>query len=402
MTTVRKRLPATDINNEQWEKFLSIARNSPEKVNAFINGSNPGEDAVVKADHKGGQALTIDELAALFGVDMSKYDVRNFRANRWEVGAVLKDEDGVEQIVTSPLYQSRCDFVPKKIDHFEAIRDMIRESREPMLRPVKLLNDGFDRKLAVELCLYDFHIGKEAMADDWSMNKMREVWFDAINHLLEDVPLHKVDRWVLPTGNDLLHVDNSKGMTYAGTPVGSGSKWFRNLLFGKELVCETIQMLSQYAPVVIPFIKGNHDTDSVMALGEMICERFRDREDILILNSGNCRVYWRYGTNLIGWAHGDMVKADKIAQLMAMEVPQDYAVTTYRAFHLGHIHTRREFQSMPGVAEHYRVDVVHVPSLSPKDIWHHENGFIGSMRRAQSFIYDAEKGLLGSRFFQLK
>jgi hypothetical protein len=402
MTTIRKRLPASVISEMQWEKLLSIARHNPERVNAFINGSSPNEDAVVKADHRGDKPLTIEDLAALFGVDLTKYDVRNFRANQWAVGAVLKDEDGNSQIVTSPLYQSRCDFVPKKIDHFVEILDMIREAREPMLQPIRIQNDGFDRTLAVELCLYDLHIGKEAMEDDWSLEKIREVWWNAIHHLLEDVPLHKVDRWCLPTGNDFLHVDNSKGMTYAGTPVGSGSKWFKSLIFGKELICETVQFLSQYAPVVIPFIQGNHDTDSTMALGELVTERFRDREDVVIMNSSKSRVYWRYGTNLIGYGHGHLVKADKIAQLMAMEEPLNYAATTYRAYHLGHLHHLKQFTPIMDTAEHYKVDVVHVPSLSPKDKWHDDSGFIGSMRRSQSFIYDVEKGLLGSRFFQLK
>jgi hypothetical protein len=87
---------------------------------------------------------------------------------------------------------------------------------------------------------------------------------------------------------------------------------------------------------------------------------------------------------------------------MPMEVPADYAATTYRAFHLGHLHMRREFQPLFNLAEHYCIDVVHCPSLSPKDKWHYDSGFIGAMRRSQSFIYDAERGLLGSRFFHLK
>ena len=402
MTTIRKRLPASVISEMQWEKLLSIARHNPERVNAFINGSSPGEDAVVKADHRGEKPLTIEDLAALFGVDLTKYDVRNFRANQWAVGAVLKDEDGNSQIVTSPLYQSRCDFVPKKTDHFAEIHDMIREAREPMERPKEVGEYGYNRRIAVELAMMDLHVGKEGMEDDWSLEKIREIWWESINHLLEDVPLHKVDRWCLPTGNDFLHVDNSKGMTYAGTPVGSGSKWFKSLIFGKELICETIQFLSQYAPVVIPFIPGNHDRSSVMALGELVTERFRGREDILILNSDNSRVYWRYGCNLIGFGHGDLVRAEKIAQLMPLEVPLDFAATTYRAMHLGHLHHRRELAPITSISEHHQIDVVHVPSLSPKDRWHYDSGYIGAMRRSQSFIYDVEKGLLGSRFYQLK
>lgn len=174
------------------------------------------------------------------------------------------------------------------------------------------------------------------------------------------------------------------------------------MILGKDLVAETIQYLSQYAPVVVPVMPGNHDNHSIMAMGEMIKERFRDRDDVMILSGTAPRLYWRYGTNLIAYAHGDIVKAEKMVQMMPVEAAMDYATTTYRAIHMGHIHTRKRFGFNPEVAECFGVDVVYCPSLSPTDVWHSQNGYIGNMRRSQAFVYDVEKGLLSERFFHLK
>jgi len=137
-------------------------------------------------------------------------------------------------------------------------------------------------------------------------------------------------------------------------------------------------------------------------MGEMISERFRDRDDVQIINSSSPRVYWRWGNVLIGWLHGDMVKAEKAAQLMPIEAGMDYAQTTYRAMHLGHIHTRKRYTLTPEVVECYGIDIIYCPSLSPLDQWHANMGFVGNQRRSQAFIYDVEKGLVGERFFNLR
>jgi len=396
---IRKRLPDS-LTRDQWNALVELAAQDPEKVVRFLAGT-PASDEI-PVEERSTRAYSPDELAALYGIDLTIYECIYYKPNTWEVGTAYKDENGVAKIVTERLYQNKAIFRRKKPSEITQLIELFREARENFVKPDLVFEDSVDKQLAVELCLFDVHLGKEAMEGDWSLEKCAEVWRQSIAELLDGIALQKVARFVLPVGNDFLHVDNSKGMTYNGTPVGSGSKWFRNLVFGKDLVCETIQQLSQYAPVIIPMIRGNHDSDSVMTLGAMIQERFRDRDDIIVLNSTLPRTYWRWGNVLIGWCHGDMVKAEKLAMLMPVEAAMDYAQTMYRAIHLGHLHTLKGYSFQPESLEFYGVDVVHVPSLSPTDQWHANNGYVGNMRRSMSFIYDCDKGLIGTKFFTLQ
>jgi len=395
---IRKRLPDS-LSRQQWDELVSIAALDPDRIARFLSGAPAGDE--IPIDHRTVRPYSPDELAALYGIDLNIYECTYYHPNVWSVGAKYKDADGTVRILKEPLYQSKAVFKRKTSSKFDVFIEQLREVREYQhVTPIQ--SDGHQKAIAVELCLFDVHLGKEAMEGDWSLDKCKDVWWESVYALLEGIPIHNVERFCLPTGNDLLHVDGTKGLTTNGTPVGNGNTWFRNMLFGKDLVAETIQYLSQYAPVVVPIVPGNHDLHSVMALGAMIEERFRGREDVKILSSTAPRLYWRYGCNLIGYCHGDVVKAANIAQMMPVEQPMDYAATTYRAFHLGHIHTRKRFGFQPEVAEAYGVDVCYVPSLSPTDAWHSAQGYIGNQRRSQAFIYHAEDGLLSERFYTLK
>jgi hypothetical protein len=184
-------------------------------------------------------------------------------------------------------------------------------------------------------------------------------------------------------------------MTFNGTPVGSGDGFHKLLRFGKELLCQTIHRLRAYAPVRGIFIPGNHDRDSTLTLAEMVADRFADDDGVTIDGDDKMRKYYRWGRGaLIGYTHGD-VGLNRLAGIMPVERGEDYAQCVYRAWHTGHKHTREKNGVHPikELQEENCVDVEIVPSLSPKDRWHDQMGFVGSMRRAKAFLYHNERGL---------
>jgi len=54
--------------------------------------------------------------------------------------------------------------------------------------------------------------------------------------------------------------------------------------------------------------------------------------------------------------------------------------------HLGHLHTEK-------TVEKNGIEFRRISSITAPDAWHSENGFIGSTRRAQAFVWDKDKGL---------
>lgn len=329
----------------------------------------------------------------MYSIDLDLYEPTDVRANVWSVGMKIRGEDGKDTVLKEPLYQTKVTFRPKKANHIAEMRRLMGEIQAEMPVFNRVETDARLIEYAAELCLFDLHIGKVGVGEQWEIDGAISAWKDAFFSLLDQMPTSQIGKYVLPIGNDFIHFDSSKGMTYGGTPVGWGDNWFKMVLAGKELLCQSIEYLAERGDVIVPVVSGNHDRDTTFSLAEMVAERFRNIPSVKVINTDKMRLYWRFGTNLIGWSHGDTVKFEKLANMMPVECPQDWAATTYRAFHIGHLHQRRRAELNFLVGEHYGVDVEIIPSLAPKDKWHENNGFVGPMRRATAYVYHAEKGL---------
>ena len=139
------------------------------------------------------------------------------------------------------------------------------------------------------------------------------------------------------------------------------------------------------APVKVLWIPGNHDTVLSYAATVGLAQRYTETEDVTVDLSPQPRKYVRYGLNLIGFAHG-VEEGKRLEGLLQLEAAQDWGKTIWREMHLGHLHTEK-------TVEKNGIEFRRISSITAPDAWHNENGFIGSTRRAQAFIWDKNKGL---------
>jgi hypothetical protein len=72
---------------------------------------------------------------------------------------------------------------------------------------------------------------------------------------------------------------------------------------------------------------------------------------------------------------------------MATECPEDWADTTYREFHLAHYHSEK-VKDVGGVVYRW------LPTVCGTDEYHYDSGYVGSVKRSYSFLYDKCKGLI--------
>ncbi len=56
--------------------------------------------------------------------------------------------------------------------------------------------------------------------------------------------------------------------------------------------------------------------------------------------------------------------------------------------HAAHLHSEHAINEANGVI------VRRIASPTAADTWHYESGYVGAVRKAQTFIYDKERGLL--------
>jgi hypothetical protein len=95
---------------------------------------------------------------------------------------------------------------------------------------------------------------------------------------------------------------------------------------------------------------------------------------------------------MLMFCHGDGGKRDDYALLMATEKPEMFGRTKFREAHIGHTHQTR-------LEEKHGVRVRVIPSLSPADDWHSENGFVGNLRSAEAYFWNKKEGLVGTAIY---
>jgi len=165
-----------------------------------------------------------------------------------------------------------------------------------------------------------------------------------------------------------------------------------------------IERCREIAPTKILHVPGNHDWSSSQHLCMMLDAVFRDASDVTVDLDiddvfGGGRKYHASGNVLIGFSHGNDEKPDELPGIMSNEVPQLWAKSTCREFHIGHRHFRQARKRVQAVRkempyhEHHGVLVRQLPSISPNDSWHKRKGYVGAQRMNEAFLYDLDWGI---------
>ncbi len=373
---------------------------------ATFTGTAPGEEL-----------KTLAEVLARCKADLSVWQVKRHTLKHWSTAMkkkILVDsktgKEWVEGVpfVGPPTATHReitvintgwtIEFEHKN-DYKERLVEMLKKSIYPLPQ--------LDRKLAkrsanyvAEFMITDHHLGKEGLDPKtckpiWSIDEAMSEYQKVIEFGLSKLDLDNISEFWLPTGNDLLHVENGYGTTTSGTRVSGDMLWLNLFRYGKEAVSLAIDTLSRYAPVKVYFIPGNHDQSGVLSMSEVISALFQHNENVKVICSGKGREWATFGNNLIGWHHGNKCDARKAHTMMITDVPNLLHNNQYRAMHVGHTHrsAKTETVTLNTLNEELGLVFEICPSLTPLDAWHNDNLYIGNLRRSKIFCYEHDRGL---------
>ena len=245
-------------------------------------------------------------------------------------------------------------------------------------------------KFMLELPIMDFHLGKLAWSAetgaDYDLKIAEQLWRVTVTELLGKASAFGRPELILfPIGQDFFHFDTPSTTTTAGTQLDSDTRWQKMFTQGVALLVEAIEQCRSLAPVKIIWIPGNHDTVLSYAATVGIAQRYANASDVMVDLSPMPRKYVRYGRNLIGFAHGEDERK-RIEGLMQVEAAQDWGKTDWREMHMGHLHTEQ-------TVEKNGIVFRRISSVTAADAWHTENGFVGTTRKAQAFVWDKDRGL---------
>jgi hypothetical protein len=241
----------------------------------------------------------------------------------------------------------------------------------------------------LELPIMDLHLGKLAWdkesGDDYDLEIAEKLYKATIADILTRLKDTEIEWILFPIGQDFFNSDDDKGNTNKGTQQDMDSRWQKIYQKGCELVIWAIEQLRQIAPIDICYVAGNHCYTTSYYLTLNTFSWYRNCEDVKISLSPKARKYYQYGKCMIGYSHGEETKKRR-DKLMQAEAPEIWGNTIYREFHLGHLHSEHVTE-YPGFIER------RVSSITAPDAWHNRSGYVGTIRKAQAFIWDKENGL---------
>ena len=237
----------------------------------------------------------------------------------------------------------------------------------------------------VEISLPDIHYGK---VTGEGPKAIENHYLIAIAELYNKVKSLHIEKILLPIGNDGMNSEGLSRATTSGTPQYDYMDWRQSFRGYWGLVAKAIDYLSQFAPVDVIIIQGNHDFERMFYAGEVLAALYTNNKNVTVDNDYKARKYYKYGVNMIMWCHGDKIKGDKMALLMATEQPEMWSSTKFREAHCGHIHKEM-------LNEYMGTKVRFIPSICGNDSWHKMQGYIGTLRSGQAFIWNKVRGLEG-------
>ena len=265
------------------------------------------------------------------------------------------------------------------------------------LEPVDLVEYEYIKDLnqngsyLLELPIMDFHLGKlswsgETGKEDYDLKIAEKLWRKTVDDLIfKSLAFGNVEKIIFPVGQDFFHFDTPRTTTTAGTQMDSDTRWEKMFVKGIELLVWAIERLRKIAPVEVLWIPGNHDQMLSYAATVGLSQRYSSIESVTVDLSATPRKYRLFGKNLIGYSHGEK-EGKRLEGLMQVEAPELWGKSIFREFHMGHLHTELT-KTNNGII--FR----RISAITATDSWHVENGFIGSVRQAQAFIWDKELGL---------
>lgn len=339
---------------------------------------------------------TLEELVEACQIDLKLWNVDRFVCKKWDMGYKdAKDEGQALPLFSVSAYMSKKANVEAAMQEIDRLKEEAKQRVKPKFEKHYHADDHTGKML--EVAIFDAHFGKLAWGREtgerpYDLDITEAVYWRAFNKLLERAKGYKYDYILFPIGNDLLNSDDMEGRTTKGTYVSTDGRFHKVFSTVRRVMVQSVEILRSIAPVKVIVVPGNHDSISSWCIGDSIECWFHSCNDVTVDNLPRERKYHQHGKVMLMLTHGDKGKRADYGAIMAVEQPKMFGETKWRECHTGHLHTSK-------LDEKHGVRVRILASLSTADAWHSRNGFIGNLRTAEAFVWDAEEGLIAQFYY---
>lgn len=334
-------------------------------------------------------------------IDLTRDVVIRCRYNAYQVATKEKQPDGTHRTRTSQLFAVSVETKPivlkPLMDAIETVFGRFAE-QAPAYQPAKHIGG----RVMLQFDLMDVHFGKLAWraesGEDYDLKIAEQVFANAVDDLILEAMGRKVEKIIVPFGNDYCHVDSGRNETTSGTRVETDGRFGKIFEVALMAFINALERMKEIAPVDVVLIPGNHDEQTAMTMAWAIKQRFHKCPDVIVDTTPGPTKYRMYGKTLFGYEHGDSINDSQVRDLpaaMLMEAPKEWlAEAEFFEWIVGHGHRERKFTTRDTDT---KVGIVYrfLHSLSATDFWHKKKRFIGARRAAEVYRYDRDAGYLG-------
>jgi hypothetical protein len=307
-----------------------------------------------------------------------------------EAGVDDKDvKHGWLKTKDASLFFKNPNFKVEELNEIQRIKDeCINEVKKyaPKYHAIETIKSEDTHLLVIDIA--DLHIGKLATAfetgEDYNSQIAVKRAKDGLQGILNKAKGFNIDKVLFVAGNDILHTDNNKRSTNAGTPQDTDGMWYENFIMAKNLYIELLEKLMSFANVEVVYNPSNHDLTHGFFLMQLIEAHF-SKSTIRFNVDLKHRKAFKYGKNLIGTTHGDGAKIENLPLLLATEFPILWSETKHRYIYSHHVHHKTSKDFIGVTFETLR-------SPSGSDSWHHKNGYTGVPKAVEGYIHHKEFG----------
>jgi hypothetical protein len=270
---------------------------------------------------------------------------------------------------------------------------------KPYKPKAKPKSKKFDADTLPTIVIGDSHFGmradaRETKARDYDTKIASNDMLAAIEYLVDAAPAS--EQALLVNVGDFIHANGSSGTTFGGTKLDVDTRIEVVLEIAAQTFLYAIdKLLTKHKSCVVVMARGNHDSDTAIALALILKFYYSKEPRVTILDPHGFFHTVQFGKNLLAVHHGDKVKAVKLGAILPKMLPEQWSATVYRKWLVGHIHHQNAIETDNGVF------VEAFGTLAPPDSWHAGAGY-GASSVMNQVVFHRDGGEVLRHVYQIR
>lgn len=356
----------------------------------------------VEARSVSARIRTVDDLLRHIEADLTRFEVAASEATKWE--GLTADRSTGEPVVTE-LHRVFVRLRPKAGPNTQELVEAMIAGAASAGRVGKPKAKAHKKRDGVwqVLVVADPHFGKYAWhrttgGSDYDLDHADRLVRAAGEKLLDDGDRQQPARRTVAFLGDLFHYDTPDAKTTRGTQLERDGRLEKMIEVGSAALTNLVKRSGETCQTDVVIVPGNHDETMTAWFRLLMQTTFARDKRVTVCGEFMHRQYLEHDGNLLGFAHGDKAW-NRLAGLMAIEMPEAWSRCPYREWHTGHLHKQaaktRSVVDSDGVETIQGVVIRRSPAICPPDDWHAREGFIGSRQAMETWFYAPGGGLAG-------